>query len=75
MNRSKQQNIALKNIIKDLDKMVGEECSGLLIAVLTDAIMKVVDGKDSTNLYKIEIICNDTISTVEEFDDIKPGQA
>lgn len=50
---------ALKPMIEHLEKMMGEEGAGLVLAVFCDCLDKLVEGTEGRELRTIEVKLND----------------
>ena len=68
MKRTRQQNKMLKTMLNKLDHMLGENNSGLMIALLCDLLDKLVEGVDQREMRTIEVKLNDYFSVKYDFE-------
>jgi hypothetical protein len=66
--RNRKQRKMTKMMLKRLDAMLGEEFSGLFLAIILDLLNEFVKGVDGRQLRTIEIKLNDFFSAKYDFE-------
>ena len=70
MKRTRQQNKTFKQIIKNLDEMLGEQDSGVLLSLLHNLLINIGEQSNSERITirSLELTINDFYSTKFNFE-------